>query len=326
MRIEDVRVCYYDQDSRTGGSGHAHLRPIQGDKMENDHETVVTQTGAVEVLKQIFDAPDWFDGLKAASSPEVAARYPAETMVKATGGMGYCIDERKAKYLILKGLGKILVVDNSNKAEVLTPGFVGGFGGWVVMYMMRGLEINEAMTAVDKLYAQMKWDKQAHIDNDHGHKQDPNDIASLRVGCGFLSKAAEIIAQARGVLTEAIAPGATYDPEKDGKKIIEHVLDTDGTVVVVTGNHTPANVVLNLRESLTLDRTAINDENPTYLWDVYASTSDAVFEAFLSFDTGNNKLNLDQFKKMQAFMHVSTGFALKALDISNPGKNLAVLE
>lgn len=311
---------YCQVDGKGNASGPSHRR--LGETMSTEGPFQQELTVTVRALSEIFRDDKWLSRLIEASNSELETSY-REVLIDAVVGMGYCIDDREAIATFRKDEREARLIDSQTEKDLLKPAFVGGAGGWVVMFMMRGMDIDQALAATVTLYEKMNWGPMiAHIDDDHGNITDKNSIATLRSGCGFLGVAGKIIEQAKVVLGE-IAPGSRYG-EDLGRKILEFVLDKDGILVVVTNRHAKANVVVNNVPGKTINRNELPTNQKAYLFDINASARLEVWRAFCEIDTAGKVLSEEEFYRMQAFMHVATAFALKALDPEHLN-NLAVL-
>lgn len=241
---------------------------------------------------------NWVEELGLRSDVDSADFY-REQLQPAAPGLGYCIDERP-----------ILTTDPA-KNELPKPAFVGGAAGWVVMYMMSGLTLPEAVSATVSLYEQNNWgDMEIHTD-DHAE-----------IGCGFLNVQQKVI----GTLRNLKVPGFSEKINMvKGSEIFAALKEAGAKVITLTGKHKAdiARVVVNQVEGTTLDRQMLYEQDPTFLWDAWATTGDAVRNSFNSLSGGN--LDANNFMRLQAAMHLATGTFLNAVRLEGEQKNVVML-
>ncbi len=250
---------------------------------------------------------NWLDSLKAKAKEDKNYR---DQLEDATPGLGYCIDERPP----IAPTGE------------LKPAFVGGAGGWTVLFMMHGKSLDDAVAATEQLYQKMNWGKmEAHTDDDHGDKTDEAALEARNEGCGFLAKWKDIASITKSVLHGEIELMAQL-PDVKGSEIIRKIREKGGKIVPLTGEHKTdeASVVVNFNNGKTLDRAQLYANNPTFLWDAWATTTPEVLGHFNTL--ANSEWDQDQFMKLQTTLHLATGLTLGALHLDRPNQNLVLLE
>jgi len=241
---------------------------------------------------------NWVEELGNRADTDSAEFYRAQ-LISAAEGLGYCIDER------------LIASEDPQKSEPPKPAFVGGAAGWVVMYLMSGMNLFDAVSATVSLFEQNNWgDMEIHTD-DHAE-----------IGCGFLNVQPKVI----NTLKNLKLPGLADNIELvDGKAIFEALKQAGARVITLTGKHKAdtARVVVNQVEGTTLDRQALYDENPAFLWDAWATTGEKVRNSFNNL-SGNN-LDAGNFMRLQAAMHLATGTFLNAVRLEGEDKNVVML-
>lgn len=229
-----------------------------------------------------------------------SAPFFTEKLVDAGPGIGYCMDERPIK-------------DNDPaKTAEPKPAFVGGAAGWVVMFMLSGKTLDQAIDLTKKLYEQKNWGKiEVHTD-DHG-----------QLGCGFLNVLPRVIA----ILKQLDISGLNKDlPEFSGPEIYSALQQNGSTEVVLTGAHKTdqAKVVINQQPNKTLDRQTLYENNPAFLWDAWATTDVETLDQYNSLAEAS--LQADGFFRLQAGLHLATGLCLNAVRLEGPNKNLVMVQ
>jgi len=241
---------------------------------------------------------NWLQDLTSKLDTENAAFF-TEKLVNAAPGIGYCMDERPIK-------------DNDPaKTAEPKPAFVGGAAGWVVMFMLSGKTLPEAIALTKNLYQQKNWgDMEIHTD-DHG-----------KLGCGFLNVLPRVIA----ILKQLDISGLNKDlPEFSGPEIYQALQQTGATEVVLTKAHKTdqAKVVINQQQNKTLNRQALYDQNPTFLWDAWATADQETLQAYNGL--AETSLQADDFFQLQAGLHFATGLCLNAVRLEGQDKNLVMI-
>ncbi len=256
--------------------------------------------GYTNVIKTLLTGADWNKKLTVKNNWESADRL-SRLLVDAEDGMGYCIDERKI-------LGQ---------KKDLKPGFVGGATGWMVLFMSTGKSFAEAVRLTGQLYQERHWRQmEGHIDNHHGHITDPHELAKRTEGCGFLGVWQNVFQVMKQSLQEELHGQMDFADNiepKTSTDFINAVRENGGNIVPLTGHHKAgeAAVAINLVPGKTLDRTALFDTDPAFLWDAWKSTDTQTLDTFNSLAKTN--LTGEGFFKLQASLHLATGFFLDAL-------------
>lgn len=238
-------------------------------------------------------------------------------LVKASLGIGDCIDERPCR-LETASLTGFSIRNRKNPK----PSFVGGAAGFVVLYMVNGLDLNQAVEATKKLYQQMNWgDMEIHIDDEHGQIQSINDLKTRNRGCGFLGVIKDVVV----VLKEAGLTKVNRD-NFDGQAIFNRLKENGAKVVVLAGEHKldEATFVINDIAHQTLPKDQLFEENPAFCWDRWATVNQSVLDAFNN--AGSLNLELERFKQLQTALHLVTGLRLGALRLEGEGRNLVILK
>lgn len=223
-----------------------------------------------------------------------------EKLVNAAPGIGYCMDERPIK-------------DNDPvKTAEPKPAFVGGAAGWVVMFMLSGKTLDQAIDLTKKLYEQKNWGKMEVHTDDHG-----------QLGCGFLNVLPRVIE----ILKELKIPGLIEKlPKFSGPEIYQALQQTGATEVVLTKAHKTgqAKVVINQQPNKTLDRQTLYETNPAFLWDAWATADQETLQAYNGLT--ETSLQADDFFRLQAGLHLATGLCLNAVRLEGPNKNLVMVQ
>ena len=252
------------------------------------------------VIKTLLTGTDWHKKLTDKNNLENADRLSG-LLIDAEDGMGYCIDERK-------------ILGQKND---LKPGFVGGATGWMVLFMSIGKSFTEAANLTKKMYAERGWGQmEGHIDNHHGHITDPHELTERTEGCGFLGVWQNVFQVMKQSLQEELHNQVVFADAVEPKTstdFINAVKESNGNIILLTGLHKAgeAAVAINLVPGKTLDRTALFDTDPAFLWDAWKSTDTQTRDAFNSLAKTN--LTGEGFFKLQASLHLATGFFLNAL-------------
>lgn len=289
---------------------------------------------------RFLQSPRPLDAFMQMTNPELAPKF--ESMrIKATPGIGYCMDERKPLHgTAAEPLPQPLVeVSKPPKAAM-----VGGAAGWMMYFRMMGLDVPHAADATRQLYEKMGWGKmEVHNDDEHGHMHSPAEVAKNKKGCGALSVKDEAFAVVYDLLRDEM-PGAISKVEKDasGEQYIEELVGRGADVVPLTGNHKTkdqdpsrnAAVVVNMQPGTTIDREAAYDTNPLFLWDAGSTTGTDVLAAFnritdeqMVAQAGHHHsaLTARHFVQIQAAMHLAVGDLLGASHLGTKG-NVTVLK
>lgn len=258
--------------------------------LESDQQ-IVTQLSFIK-------KSDWLQTLTSKLNTESATFY-TEKLIDAAPGIGYCMDERPIKD------------SDPAKNKQPKPAFVGGAAGWVVMFMLSGKDLSQAINLTQQLYQQKQWgDMEIHTD-DHG-----------KLGCGFLNVLPRVIA----ILKQLDIPGLNKNlPEFSGTEIYNALQQADATEVVLTEAHKTdqAKVVINQQQNKTLDRQALYDQNPAFLWDAWATADQDTLNQYNSL--AETDLKEDDFFRLQASLHLATGLCLNAVRLEGPNKNLVMV-
>jgi len=262
-----------------------------------------SQEGTDQISNQLgfLSKNDWLDQLTDKLNTEAASFYQ-ENLLEAAQGLGYCIDERP------------IADSDPSKSMPPKPAFVGGAAGWVVMYLMSGQTLENAVISTKALYQKMNWgDMEIHTDN-HSHEG--------QVGCGFLNVQQSVI----DVLKQLNIPGLSKEINKiNGVAIFQALKNAGAKVITLTGAHkaSQAKVVINQVVGKTLDRQKLYDQNPAFLWDAWATANNKVLTEFNQLAQTN--LELDNFTRLQAGLHLATGMFLNAVRLDGAEKNVVML-
>lgn len=237
-------------------------------------------------------------------------------LVLASNGLADCIDERPCR-LDLENQTDFTIRNRENPK----PSFVGGAAGFVVLYMLKGKFLEEAVAATKNLYEKMGWvEMEIHIDDDHGKIRDIEQLRERNVGCGFLNVVQDVVRVLKELGLTDIDPSLV-----DGKKIFITLKEAGAKTVVLTGNHKleEAGFVINDVGGKTLPKDNLFEESPAFCWDRWATANGNVLAAFN--ELGNLNLSLEQFAKLQLNLHLATGLRLGALRLSGENPNLVIL-
>jgi len=241
---------------------------------------------------------NWVDELGNRADTDSAEFFRAQ-LIDAAPGLGYCIDER------------MISPDDPQAGEPPKPAFVGGAAGWVVMYLMTGMSLPEAVSATVSLYEQNNWGEMEIHTDDHAE-----------IGCGFLNVQQKVIETLKNLRVPGLSDTINM---VEGKEIFAALKEAGAKVVTLTGAHktNEAKVVVNQVGKTTLDRQMLYDQNPAFLWDAWATTGDTVRNSFNGLSGGN--LDANNFMRLQAAMHLATGTFLNAVRLTGEEKNVVML-
>lgn len=245
---------------------------------------------------------NWLGELVAKSDQESADFYQQQ-LIAATEGMGYCIDERP------------LAEADPLKNRAPKPAFVGGAAGWIVMYLLAGKSLPQAINLIKQLYEKMNWGEMEIHTDDHSHEG--------QVGCGFLNVQQKVIE----VLKALKIPGVAEVIDQNASMTIFNALkDTGAQVVTLTDKHKAdvAKVVINQTQGKTLDRQALYEQHPVFLWDAWATVSDQVRAAYN--ELAGTTLETNDFFRIQAGLHLATGMFLNAVRLEGSQKNVVLVQ
>jgi hypothetical protein len=287
--------------------------------MDNNHRQTKEQLKSSTVTTLAFlRGRDWFGNFKnlLSGGNERKAFFTGQ-LVSAGQGIGECMDERRC--LVLKGDAADYF--SSRNLEKPKPAMVGGAAGWTTYFLLTGQAIDQAIESTKNLYQQMNWgEMQVHIDDEHGHITDVSTLKNRLTGCGFLGVINEVAAITKNLLAgEGIVNQEALDI--DSGTIMKGLIKTGAKVVPLTGNHKTkdhqARVVINDYKDKTLNRDALYEQNPAFLWDKWATTNNQVLEKFNQI-AGQN-LSQEQFIKLQTTVHLATGMMLEAITLGSDG-------
>jgi len=269
----------------------------------------------VAPFEGMLDAESWLTHLEAQSNNEDGKFFENHLVPVEANGIGYCIDERPW-------------LNETDKPKVeLKAAFVGGAAGWIVLFMMFGKSLEEATEATQSLYQKLNWGKmEFHIDDEHGHVHEDK-LESRNSGCGFLGVATKVTAAIHELLGDRFTQLKAVSV--DGEEVIAQARSREDTIVALTGNHKTAGyeaaVVVNFgNKGKTLNRQELYEEKPAFLWDAWATVNDSVLTAFN--ELAEQDLELDDFFRIQAALHLITGYALNAVSFDDQTKNVVILK
>ncbi|MCD8507041.1 hypothetical protein LRY65_00445 [Candidatus Woesebacteria bacterium] len=257
---------------------------------------------------------DWQAQLGEHLNTENETFFTEQLLPVEADGIGYCVDERPK-------MNVPEMQDYKRKAA-----FVGGAAGWVALYMGFGQSQDEAFASTRKMYESLGWGNlEFHIDNEHGHIHDAEELANRNSGCGFLGVATQVFADMKELFGNSYAGLQT--PEIDGSSVISTARNAGDVIVPLEGDHKTANyearVVVNTHDGMTLDRDALYAENPAFLWDAWATVNPKVLAVFNEI-SGEN-LSHEEFYRLQAALHLITCARLNALNLGEKSNNLVML-
>lgn len=238
-------------------------------------------------------------------------------LVLASNGIADCIDERPC------------CLDLENQRDFATrnienpkPSFVGGAGGFVVLYMLKGKSLEEAVSATAALYGKMGWgEMEIHIDDDHGKIKEIEQLRERNVGCGFLNVVQDVVRVLKELGLTDIDSSLV-----DGEKIFIALKEAGAKTVVLTGGHKLEEAIFAVNDvsDHTLPKDKLFTKNPAFCWDRWATANGNVLSAFN--ELGNLNLSLEQFIQLQLNLHLATGLRLGALRLSGEKPNLIILK
>lgn len=237
-------------------------------------------------------------------------------LVLASNGLADCIDERPCR-LDLENQTDFTIRNRENPK----PSFVGGAAGFVVLYMLKGKSLEEAVAATKNLYEKMGWSQmEIHIDDEHGHITDLEQLRARNVGCGFLNVISDVVSVLKELKLTQLDPKSI-----NGQQIFNALRKEGAKTVVLTGNHKleEAGFVINDVGGKTLPKDNLFEESPAFCWDRWATANGNVLAAFN--ELGNLNLSLEQFAKLQLNLHLATGLRLGALRLSGENPNLVII-
>ncbi len=206
------------------------------------------------------------------------------------------------------------------------PAMVGGAAGWITYFMLLGQSLDQAIISTKQLYQNMGWGvMEIHIDDEHGHISDPNELSNRTQGCGFLSVVKDVAQIVSELLKEQIS-GLSINQFQNvsGTNIFEELKKAGAKVVPLTGEHADnASVIINQKQGRkTLDRNQLFSEYPAFLWDQWATANNNVLRAFNK--VAGVSIDLDQFTRLQTAVHLVTALRLGAL--KQDFSNLAIIQ
>ncbi len=284
----------------------------QHSNRDSDHHASTEQETLVEMFA-FLNSENWFEELSERLDLQSAEFYKKELQPAEKNELGHCIDERPVK--------EVTGMEN----RPLKPAFVGGASGWIVLFMAFGQSREEATNSTQELYNQVGWKTmEFHIDDEHGHIDDEEELAHRESGCGFLGVATNVVESMKQIFAGRFD---LQSAQVDGSAIIREARLAGDTVVPLAGDHKNANyeakVVVNTVPGTTLDRGALYAENPAFLWDAWATTGDSL-RGFFN-ELAGQELSADDFFRLQAALHLVTGKALNAVSFDEDSKNVVVV-
>ncbi len=163
------------------------------------------------------------------------------------------------------------------------PAMVGAAAGWITYFMLFGQSLDQAIISTKQLYQDMQWGvMKIHIDDEHGHIFNPNELSNRTQGCGFLSVVKDVAQVVSELLKDKI-PGLNNDQLQNvsGTNIFEELKKTGAKVVPLTDKHANnASVIINQIQGTTLNRNQLFSKNPAFLWDQWATINNRVLDVF----------------------------------------------
>lgn len=310
--------------------------------MAAQSEQVSRENRNAQILTSLrfLRSPQPLDAFAKVTNPELAPTF--ESMrIKASPGIGYCMDERPPLHgTTTEPLQKPL-------AEASRPpkaAMVAGAAGWMMYFRLMGLDVAHAADATKELYKQMGWGRmEVHNDDHHGHITSQEALRQNKKGCGALGVKDDALSVVYDLLMDEM-PEAIHKVENDasGDEYIDELVKRGAEIVPLTKDHKTkqadpaknAAVVVNMQPGMTIDREAAYDTAPCFLWDAGSTTGTEVLSAFNKITDAqmvnqaghhHSALTTRHFVQLQAATHLAVGDLLEATHLGPQG-NITVLK